>query len=463
MSKGKVYLVGAGPGDAELITVKGLGLIAQADIVVYDFLIPAELLTFAKADAELISVGKSAGKHTLPQVQINELLVEKAKQGNIVIRLKGGDPFLFGRGGEELQACTDAGIDFEVVPGITSALAAPCYAGIPATHRDFTSNIAVVTGHRKAGDTRPIEIPKAGTVIFLMGVGNIRNIVSSLIGAGWPEDSQIAAIERGTCYDQRVITGKLKDFCEVVEKEKVRPPTVFIVGKVIELQEKLDWFTRKPNILVLGNHPERYRHLGNIVHRRIIDCVPIDNYRKADAVLNKIAKFDWIIFTSANGIKFGFERLYAMGVDVRVLSGVKVAAIGRATANRLTEYGILADMVPEVESSAGLLEVFDKLEMNDKKVLLLQAEVSSKELSEGLLRMNAVVEKVAVYKTVQTEPGDVNFDYIDQVLFTSGSTARAFARYFGKVPDDVKAYCLGPATLNEVKKLGINAELLPGN
>jgi uroporphyrinogen III methyltransferase/synthase len=462
MSRGKVYLVGAGPGDAELITLKGMRLISQGDVILYDHLIPTELLNLAGPDAELISVGKSAGRHTLPQEEINNLLMEKAKEGDSVVRLKGGDPNLFGRGGEELRACADAGIDFEVVPGITSALAAPCYAGIPPTHRDCTSNIAVVTGHRKAGDTRPIEIPKAGTVIFLMGVGNIRNIVSSLVEAGWPNDSKIAAIERGTCYDQRVITGELRDFCEVVEATKVRPPTVFIVGKVVELREELDWFGPRPNILVLGNHPQRYRHLGNIVHRRIIDCVGLDDYSKVDAALKNIAKFDWIVFTSANGAKFGFARLYAIGADVRALAHAKIAAIGRSTANRLTEFGILADMVPEIESSAGLLAEFGKLDMNGKKVLLPQAQVFSEELPEGLHKMNAIVEKIPVYKTVEIEPGEVDFDYIDQVLFTSGSTARAFVRRFGKVPDGVKAYCLGPVTLNETKKLGIDAELLKG-
>ncbi len=463
MSKGKVYLVGSGPGDAELITLKGMRLISQADVVLYDHLIPTELLNHAGVDAELISVGKSSGQHTLQQEQINALLVEKAEEGNKVVRLKGGDPNLFGRGGEELLACAEAGIEFEVVPGITSALSAPCYAGIPPTHRDCTSNIAIVTGHRKAGDTRPIEIPKAGTVVFLMGVANIRNIVSSLIEAGWPEDSKIAAIQRGTRYNQRVITGELKDFCEAVEAANIRPPTVFIVGEVVKLRKKLDWFGTRPNILVLGNHPQRYSRLGNIVHRRIIDCVGLDDYSKADAALKNIAKFDWIVFTSANGAKFGFARLFAMGVDVRAMAHAKIAAIGRATADRLGEFGILPDLVPEVESSAGLLTEFAKLDMNGKNVLLPQAEVSSEELPAGLGKMNAIIEKVAVYKTIETDPSEVDFDYIDQVLFTSGSTARAFVQRFGKVPEGVKAYCLGPATLNETKKLGIDAELLPGN
>ena len=209
MKQGKVYLVGAGPGDLELITLKGYRLICQADVILYDHLIPPELLRFAKPTAEKISVGKFASRHTLPQDKINNLLVEKAKNNQVVIRLKGGDPFLFGRGGEEAEACAEAKVDFEVVPGVTSALAIPCYAGIPPTHRDYTSNVAIVTGHRK-GELE-LEIPKAGTVIFLMGVSNIKKIVDSLIKGGWSEETKIAAIERGNfCLRSEEHTSELQ-------------------------------------------------------------------------------------------------------------------------------------------------------------------------------------------------------------------------------------------------------------
>lgn len=218
MLKGKVYLVGAGPGNVELITLKGFSLIKKADVVLYDRLIDPELLKAVKPNAELISVGKSAGQHTLPQDEINALLIKKAKAKKIIVRLKGGDPYLFGRGAEEAEACADAGIDFEVVPGVTSALAGPCYAGIPVTHRDYTSNVAIVTGHRKK--EQHIEIPKAGTVIFLMGVSNVERIVSSLLENNWPEKTKIAAIENASFYNQRVITGTLKDFVEIVKKEE---------------------------------------------------------------------------------------------------------------------------------------------------------------------------------------------------------------------------------------------------
>ena len=458
MSQGKVYLVGAGPGDVGLITLKGYQLICQADVILYDRLVPSELLQLARADAEVISVGKSGRHHTTPQAQINTLLIEKAGSNKTVVRLKGGDPFLFGRGGEEAQACAEAGVDFEPVPGVSSALAAACYAGIPPTHRDYSSNVAIVTGHRKA--EKELEIPRSGTLIFLMGVSNIQKIVSSLLKAGWPGETKIAAIEHGTCYNQKVSTGTLKDFVETIREAKLRTPAVFIVGKVVELGEKLNWFTKKPNVLVLGNHPEKYKHLGNIVHRPIIDCVALEDYLEADAILKNAGAFDWIVFTSVNGAKFFFQRLHTIGLDARALAPAKIAAIGNTTGKRLSEYGILPDMIPENESSAALLKEFGKLNMKGKKVLLPQAEISSKELPEGLRKAGAIVEKAAVYRTVQLDPGEVDFSFIDQILFTSGSTVRAFVRKFGKVPPNVKAYALGPSTRAVAKQHNIDAEVL---
>lgn len=457
MSTSKVYLVGAGPGDRELITLKGMRLISDADVIVYDHLIPLELLDSAKEGAEIISAGKFAGKHTLVQDKINELLVEKAKQNKNVVRLKGGDPYLFGRGGEEAEACIEAGVDFEVVPGVTSALAAASYAGIPPTHRDCTSNLAIVTGHKK--DDSEIEIPKAGTVIFLMSVGNIARIVASLLKAGWSKDTRIAAVEHGTFYDQRVVKGKLDDFLEIAEKAKLRTPAIFIVGRVVEMQEKLDWFTKKPNVLLLGNHPHRYGYLGNIIHRRIIDCVAIDDYTKTDTTLKDIAKFDWIVLTSVNGAKFLFERLYKMGLDARSLTGAKIAVIGKTTAKRLRDYGIVPDMIPTTESSAGLLDEFKKLGMAGKKILLPQSEIASRELPEGLKAINATIEEAPVYKTIEIDPGQIDFDYIDKIMFTSGSTVKAFMNKFKDFPPNTEALALGIPTQKTAQQHGIKAKI----
>jgi uroporphyrinogen III methyltransferase/synthase len=459
MSQGKVYLVGAGPGDAELITLKGYQLICRADVILHDRLIPPELLRLARPTAEVISVGKIAGRHTMPQPEINALLVEKAGNNEVVVRLKGGDPLLFGRGAEEAEACAEAGVDFEIVPGVTSALAAPCYAGIPPTHRDYTSDVAIVTGHRK--DEKDIQIPKAGTLIFLMGVANIEKVVNSLINGGWPNQTKIAAVEHGTCYDQRVITGTLEGFPEVVQKAQLRTPAVFVVGEVVELQEKLNWFQKKPRILVLGLHPERYKYLGSIVHRPIIDCVPLEDYSGADPILRRLDTFDWIVFTSPNGIKFFSQRLQTLGSDARALSSAKVAVIGKTSAKKLAEFGIVADMCPDTESSAGLLQEFRAIGVKDGKILLPQSEIASRELPEGLVDMGASVEKLPMYRTIEIEPGEIDFDHIDQILFTSGSTIRAFLKKFGSVPSHIKAYCLGLPSLAEAKRHNIEAEVLP--
>jgi uroporphyrinogen III methyltransferase/synthase len=460
MAKTLVFLIGAGPGDKELITVKGLRILSQADVILYDHLISDELLTHAKDGAEKISVGKFASKHTLPQEGINDLIVQKAKEGKMVARLKGGDCYLFGRGGEEAEACYDAGIGFEVIPGITSALAAPCYAGIPPTHRDCTSNIAVVTGHRKKGDTRPIDIPHAGTVIFLMSVGNIKNIIQSLLEAGYSSDTKIAAVEHGTCYDQRVIKGTLDNFLAIIQDNPLRTPAIFIVGEVVGLQEKLDWFSQKPRILHLGNHPGRYLHLGTVVHRQIIQCVEAENGSEAEAYFKSPKPYDWIVFTSGNGIKFFFKKLFEAGLDGRIFAGTKFAVIGQASGKRLLEFGIQADLCAKVESSKGLLEAFSEIDVSDLSILLPQAEVSSTELPDGLADRGAAINKFPVYKTVEIEIDDVDLDYIDQIIFTSGSTIRAFVKKFGRVPEPIKAYCLGGPTQAVAKQHGIDAKIL---
>ena len=458
MSYGKIYLVGTGPGDVELITVKGKKLISQADVILHDHLIPSELLRFAKPGAEIISVGKFAGRHTLPQDQINKLLIEKARDNKVVVRLKGGDPLLFGRGGEEAEECVQAGVDFEFVPGVTSALAAPCYGGMPPTHRDCTSNVAIVTGHRK--DEKEIEIPKAGTIIFLMGVANIEKIIKSLLEAGWPGQTKIAAVEKGTCYDQRVIQGTLDDFLGITKKAQMRTPAIFIVGKVVELKDKLDWFGKKPRILLPGTHPEKYRHLGIIVHRPLIKSVPLDDYTQADKVLKGLNTFDWIVFTSTNGVEFFFQRLNAVGLDTRSLGTVKVAAIGQTTAEKLKTFGVLVDMQPKLESSIGLLDEFKKVSVKGKRLLLVRPKIGSSMLLNGLSDAEAAIEAVVVYRNIEIEPEETDFDFIDQILFTSGSTIRAFLKRYNSIPVGVKVYCLGQPTLNEAKKHNIPAELL---
>ena len=460
MKNGKVYLVGAGPGDVGLITVKGRQLLETADVVMYDALICPEILSVVRNDAELIQVGKRAGKHTLPQEQIDQLIVDKAKQGKMVIRLKGGDPYVFGRGGEEALSCAENNIDFEVVPGVTSPFAASAYAGIPVTHRDLAASIAVVTGHRKADDSTPIEIPKADTVIFLMSVTNIELIIDTLIADGWSKDTPIAAIEHGTWYDQRTISGTLDNFMQVINDTPLRTPAIFIVGKVVNMRQHLDWLAKKPRILTVGTHPDKYRHLGTIVSRQLIECVETDDYSQADEQISHLDKFDWLIFTSANGIRFFFARLYEKGLDSRSLAGIKIAVIGKVTENALAEFGIKADLCAKTESSPGLLNEFSTIDLKGAKILLAQAETASETLPVSLTEMNANVTKIAVYKTIEIECDDVDFDYIDQVLFTSGSSVRAFLKRFGSLPSHVKALCLGTPTQTIAKEHGIDAEII---
>jgi uroporphyrinogen III methyltransferase/synthase len=295
----------------------------------------------------------------------------------------------------------------------------------------------------------------------LMGVANIGKIVSSLLEAGWPSEAKIAAIEKGTCYDQRVIQGTLDDFLEVARKAQLRRPAIFIVGKVVELQEKLDWFGRKPRILLPGTHPDKYRHLGIIVHRPLIKSVPLDDYTKADKVLKRLDTFDWIVFTSTNGVEFFFQRLNAIGLDTRAIGTAKVAAIGKTTAEKLKAFGILVDMQPKLESSAGLLEEFQKASVKDKRILLVRPKVSSRMLLERLADADVTIETVVVYRNVDIEPEETDFGFIDRILFTSGSTVRAFLKRYGSAPAGIKVYCLGQPTLDEAKRHNRPAEILP--
>lgn len=460
MKTGKVYLVGAGPGDIDLITVRGRRLLESADVVLYDALICEDILTLARKGAELIAVGKRSGNHPVPQDQIDQLLVDKAKQGKTVVRLKGGDPYVFGRGSEEATYCAQNNIDFEVVPGVTSPFAASLYAGIPVTQRGIVTSVAVVTGHRKEDDDTPIEIPKADTLIFLMSVTNIDRIIETLIADGRDKDTPIAAIEHGTWYDQRTVVGTLADFTDIIRQTPLRTPAIFVVGSVVGMRDKLDWFSRTPRILTLGTHPEKYRHLGIIVSRQLIECVETDDYSQADSVIKELSSFDWIVFTSANGIRFFFSRLKLLGLDSRALAFSKIAVIGKVTRTALGDFGIDADLCADTESSEGLLDKFSDINLRNLKILLPQAQVCSDTLPDGLCRMGAKVTKIAVYKTIDKDCEDVDFDFIDKVLFTSGSGVRAFIKRFGKLPDNVTAICLGEPTQKIAKEHGIDAEIL---
>ena len=349
-----VYLVGSGPGDPGLITVKGLNCIKKADVIVYDYLVNASLLRNARDDAEIIYVGKKGNQHTMEQEDINQLLVDKAMENKIVTRLKGGDPYVFGRGGEEALVLKEHNIPFEVVPGITAAIATPAYAGIPVTHRTCTSTFGLITGHEDpTKDQSDIDWKKIstglGTLTFYMGIKNLPNIVSQLVKHGRSEDTPVAVIRWGTTTEQETVTGTLSN---IVEKAKdIKPPAITIVGEVVNLRDQLNWFETRPlfhkTIVVTRSRDqasefsEQLTDLGaNVLEFPTISITSPDDFTPLDNEIGKLESTDWIIFTSVNGVDCFFHRLFELGGDVRDLKGVKICSIGPATTERIKGFHI---------------------------------------------------------------------------------------------------------------------------
>ncbi len=482
MIKGKVFLVGAGPGDPQLITLKGVECLRQAQVVIYDYLANQQLLRHCSPQAELIYVGKKASRHTLPQGGINELIVSKASEGKIVVRLKGGDPFIFGRGGEEAQDLAEQGIPFEVVPGVTSAIAAPAYAGIPLTHRDYTANCAFITGHEDpTKETSSIAWDKIstgiGTLVFLMGVGNLPEITRRLVENGRSPDTPVALIRWGSTTRQRTVVGTLAD---IVEKAKdVKPPSIIIVGEVINLRPLLNWFETKPlfgkRVLVTRSREQasqlsaRLSSYGaEVLEVPTIQVVPADDYRDLDAAIGDLGGFDWLIFTSVNGVDYFLQRLRAQAKDVRELKGVKLAAIGPATAQKLEDLQLVVDYVPAEYRAEAIIEGLRQRGIEGKKVLLPRAQVAREVLPEELARCGAQVRVVTAYKTIQPE---MDLDLLkdarpDVITFTSSSTVSNFVKAVGK--DNLKAILegtvvasIGPITADTAKKLGLKTQIMP--
>ncbi len=460
-----VYLVGAGAGDAGLLTLKAAEVLKMADVVIYDRLADEEILKFC-AGAKKIYVGKEAGRHTLKQEEINQLLVEEARQNKIVVRLKGGDPFVFGRGGEEALYLRENNLEFEIIPGVTSAIAVPAYAGIPVTHRGIATSFAVITGHEDP--TKPESTIKwekistaVDTLIFLMGIANLPQIVQKLIENGRAPETPAALIRWGTKPAQEVFVTTL----EKAPNEKIQPPAIFLVGEVVNLREKLRWFDTKilfgKKILVTRARAQASklsRALKNL-GAEVLECptikiaAPSDNFAAADAAIKNLRGFDWIIFTSANGVEKFFERLKIHGLDARALK--KVAAIGSATAEKLLNFGIIADVVPKdfvAESLADALKNF----VADKKILLARAEVARDILPESLKNFGAEVTIAPIYKTVREIPAQIDFDSIDLITFTSSSTAENFVAAYGVAPlQKIKSAAIGTITAQTLKNFGV--------
>ncbi len=479
----KVYLIGAGPGDPGLITVKAVKAIKQADVVVYDYLANPRLLSYARAEAEKIYVGKKGGHHTLSQEGINQLLVEKAKEGKVVARLKGGDPFLFGRGGEEAEVLVEAGIPFEVIPGVTSAIAAPAYAGIPVTHREHTSTFSMVTGHEdptKQGSAIDwAALAKIGTIAFLMGMKNLPRICANLIREGKPEDTPVAVIRWGSTPRQRVVTGTLADIVKKVEEARLGPPSIILVGEVVRLREKLNWFETKPlfgkRILVTRTR-EQASKLVELLDDLGAECLevptikiePLEDYHALDQALTHLEDFDWVVFTSVNGVRYFFARLFACGKDARALAKARLAAIGQATAEALNDYGLKVDLLPQEFRAEGLITAFAELGVSGKKILIPRALEAREILPQKLQEMGAEVLVAPAYRTVIPEEEaararELLREGVDVVTFTSSSTAKNLLAMLGdeahELLSPVVRASIGPITSATLKKAGLPPQI----
>jgi uroporphyrinogen III methyltransferase/synthase len=477
--KNKVYLVGAGPGDTGLLTLKGKACIEKADVIVYDYLAADELLKYARKEAELIYAGKKGGDHTLTQTQINALLVEKARQGHIVTRLKGGDPFIFGRGGEEIEALVDAGLEFEVVPGVTSAIAAPAYAGIPLTHRKFTSTVTFITGHEDPTKKDSFINWKAlsqisGTLVFLMGVKNLPNIVTQLRQNGMVPETTAALVRWGTTTRQQTVTGTLETITENVKTAGLKPPCIIVVGDVISLRKKMKWFENRPlfgkKIVVTRARAQasdmisRLTELGaQCLEYPVIKIVPPENFSLLDTAIDNLAAYDWIIFTSVNGVEFFFKRLAQKGKDARALGNLKTACIGPVTAKQLKSYGINTDILPESYRAESIIAAFKNETVSGKRMLLPRAAEARPILPEELSKMNAKIDEIAAYHTINdTENTDLLVRQlaqgdIDLITFTSSSTVTNFKQLipedrFESLLKDVTIASIGPITTETAEK-----------
>ncbi len=474
---GKVYLIGAGPGDPGLLTLKGRAILERADCVIYDFLAAAELLRFCRADAEKIFVGKRGGGPRRPQAEITQLLITKARDYEVVARLKGGDPFVFGRGGEEALALVIAGIAFEIVPGVTSGIAAPAYAGIPVTHRAFSSTVCFVAGHEEQSEGEPAaEWAEAshGTMVFFMGTRKVGAIASRLVTQGRAPDTPVAVIHWGTRPGQQVVTGTLQDIA--TRAANLKPPTVIVVGDVVKLRDDLNWFERLPlfgrRIVITrareqaGALRDALAELGaEVIELPAIEVRDPASWRPIDEALARLGQFQFLLVTSANGVRNFLARLKACGRDVRDLKGLTIGAIGPATAAEFARTGVRVDFIPREYRAEGLLEALAGQDLHGKSFLIPRAKVARDLVPRVLRDRGAHVEVVEAYETITPEIPAAELERLlspppDAITFTSSSTASSFAKLFphrtvSEVLSGTAIASIGPVTSATVRKLGL--------
>ena len=482
--KGKVYLVGAGPGRADLITLRGAELLKIADCIIYDRLVNPALLNFACRDAEVIHVPKRIGPDSFSQDQINKLLIEKASGGQTVVRLKSGDPCIFGRAGEEAAALAEAGIDFEIVPGITAGIAAGAYAGIMLTDRRYNSQVVFVTGREAEGKQKSnidwhLLAKFSGTIVFYMAMGNLDFVAGELIKNGMDEKTPAAVITDVSLPSQRVITASLGRISGKCRQEKIGPPAIVVIGTAAQNDPRLNWFMKKPlfgkTVVITRDRAGNARFAakiisqgGNPIEFATIKIKPLTQTNQFLQTLAKITEFDWVVFTSTNGVGIFFEALRGLGKDARVFGSAKVAAIGSETAAKLADFGIKADFVPSAFTGKELgkqLRAFANLK--GKKILLLRSQVASNELIELLAQGGAEVTNTAVYN-ITAEKNDctrlkeeIAEGRIEWLTFASPSSVR---RFFEQIAGDivnsssVKVASIGPVTSEQLKDCGVKID-----
>jgi uroporphyrinogen III methyltransferase/synthase len=484
-SKGTVYLVGAGPGDAGLLTLRGAELLRRAEVVIYDVLANAELLKLAPATAEFIPRGSRGTDKALTQDQLNALMISKASEGKCVVRLKGGDPYIFGRGGEEAQELAAANIPFEVVPGVSSVVAAANYAGIPLTHRGVASTFTVLTGHedpeKESSDLNFEEIARIpGTKVILMGLKRLRELTETLVARGMSPKTPIAVVHRGTTGGQQSVEGTLATIADIASKKKIAAPAITIIGDVVKLREKLNWFERRPLFgqrIVVTRTREQASQLSKqlsdlgaeVLEIPTIKFEPPTEDRRQDLIdaLLELNSYNWLVFTSPNGVTAFFDLFFKRFHDLRDIGGARIAAIGPATAAKLKELHLQVDLMPDEAIASKIATAFDKFEtVENLKICLLRAEVANPDLPKALEELGAIVDDIAVYKTVpETQDlngaaaklADVGMDWI---TFTSTSTVEHFHTRFDlpkllkKFPQ-AKLVSIGPETSKAIRALGL--------
>ena len=479
MKKGRVFLIGAGPGDPGLLTLRGKRWLSSADVVVYDALVAPQLLDWVKPGAVRVYVGKRGAQHAMEQREINDLLVRQALRGRLVARLKGGDPFLFGRGGEEAAFLFEHGIPFEIIPGVTSVSGVSCYAGIPLTDRRLSSMVTLVTGHEGTGKvSAPVEwsrISRAGTLVIFMGVEQLDFITERLQRHLWEPHLPAAIIRWGSTPQQALIEGTLGDIAAKARAAKMTAPALVIIGKVVSLRKHLRWFDTKPLFgkkIVITRAAEQAREFAQALEDAgaevlpfpTIQIMPPDSWKAADAALRDLTRFDWVVFTSVNGVSGFFSRLRQLGGDVRDLKGVRLGAIGPKTSARVAAYGLQVDAFPAEYRGEALAERLGQV--RNQNILIARAQDGRDVLPKTLEARGARVTVAPLYRTVKTRmlAGDINkrllAGEIDAVTFTSSSTVDGFMRHFStrerrRIFEHTRAAAIGPITAETLRSHGV--------